>query len=183
MSAAPQILTERLRLRAHCEQDHFPATEIWQHPDVYSFITGSPLSPQDVWMRLLRYGGLWDMLGYGYWALEERETGKYLGQLGFADFKRGLIGFDGHYPEAGWVIHPDAAGKGYATEGMQAACTWLDAQPDRDRSFCIISPGNPASINVAQKLGYRFVLDTMFGTQKTAVYFRESGILSRRDPR
>lgn len=177
MSTAPQILTERLCLRAHCEQDHLPATEIWQHPEVYAFITGSPLSPQDVWMRLLRYGGLWDMLGYGYWALEERETGKYIGQLGFADFKRGLIGFDGHYPEAGWVIHPDAAGKGYATEGMQAACNWLDAQPDRARSFCIISPSNLASVNVAQKLGYGFVLDTMFGKEKTAVYFRDSDTL------
>jgi RimJ/RimL family protein N-acetyltransferase len=109
----------------------------------------------------------------GYWALEERATGKYVGQLGFADFKRGLIGFDGRYPEAGWVLHPDMAGKGYATEGMQAACAWLDAQPDRARSFCIISADNSRSVRVAEKLGYRFLLDTMFGEEKTAVYFRE----------
>jgi RimJ/RimL family protein N-acetyltransferase len=61
---------------------------------------------------------------------------------------------------------------------MQAACNWLDAQPDRARSFCIISPGNQASVNVAQKLGYGFVLDTTFGTEKTGVYFRDSGSLS-----
>jgi len=173
MSLAPKILTERLCLRGHCAQDHSAATAIWQHPGVYSFITGAALSSQDVWMRLLRYGGLWDMLGYGYWALEERSTGSYIGQLGFADFKRGLVGFDGHYPEAGWVLHPDAAGKGYATEGMQAACHWLDQQPALKRSFCIVSQNNGPSINVAEKLGYRFTLDTMFGEEKTAVYFRE----------
>lgn len=173
MSTAPRILTERLCLRAHGAQDHLAATAIWQHPAVYSFITGAALSSQDVWMRLLRYGGLWDMLGYGYWAIEERTTGDYVGQLGFADFKRGLLGFDGHYPEAGWVLHPDAAGKGYATEGMQAACHWLDQQPSWSRSFCIVSPDNSPSVNVAEKLGYRFILDTMLGEEKTAVYFRE----------
>lgn len=173
MSTAPQILTERLCLRAHCERDHGAATRIWQHPQVYAFITGSPLSPQDVWMRMLRYGGLWDMLGYGYWALEERSTGSYIGQLGFADFKRGLVGFDGRYPEAGWVLHPGAAGKGYATEGMRAACAWLDEQPGLARSFCIISPDNVRSESVASKLGYRFALDTRFGQEKTAVYFRQ----------
>ncbi|WP_439105528.1 GNAT family N-acetyltransferase [Congregibacter sp.] len=169
----PQLYTDRLYLRGHVESDHPAATSIWQHPEVYNFITGSPLSSQDVWMRLLRYGGLWDMLGYGYWAVEERATGKYIGQLGFADFKRGLVGFDGHYPEAGWALHPDAAGKGYATEGMQAACAWLDQQTLHGRSFCIISADNPRSVKVAEKLGYRYVLDTLFGEEKTAVYFRQ----------
>ncbi|MDP5071974.1 MAG: GNAT family N-acetyltransferase, partial [Congregibacter sp.] len=112
MSTPPQILTQRLCLRPHREQDHSAATAIWQHPEVYGSITGSPLTPQDVWMRLLRYGGLWDMLGYGYWAVEDRATGRYIGQLGFADFKRGLVGFEDHHPEAGWVLHPDAAGQG-----------------------------------------------------------------------
>ncbi|WP_439100737.1 GNAT family N-acetyltransferase [Congregibacter sp.] len=173
MAMVPQILTERLCLRGHLEKDHPAATALWQHPDVYAFITGAPLSSQDVWMRLLRYGGLWDMLGFGYWAVEERATGRYIGQLGFADFKRGLLGFDGHYPEAGWVLHPGAAGKGYATEGMVAACQWLDQQEGRERSFCIISADNPRSKRVAAKTGYRFALTTSFGEEETAVYFRE----------
>jgi RimJ/RimL family protein N-acetyltransferase len=125
-------------------------------------------------MRLLRYSGLWDFLGYGYWALEERETGRYIGQIGFADFKRGLVGFDGHYPEAGWVLHPDSAGKGYATEAMLAACGWLDDQDSWPRSFCIISPDNRQSLRVANKLGYRYVLDVAFGEENVQVYFRET---------
>jgi RimJ/RimL family protein N-acetyltransferase len=171
--AIPEIDSERLRLRGHRAEDHHSALAIWQHADVVRFITGEVLSEQDVWLRLLRYSGLWDFLGYGYWAVEERASGRYVGQMGFADFRRGLVGFDGHYPEAGWVIHPDFAGRGYATEGMQAACSWLDSQSGLARSFCIIAPQNAASVRVAEKLGYRFALDTAFGDEQTAVYFRE----------
>lgn len=172
MYGAPQLLTDRLCLRAHRAEDIDAATAVWQHPEVYAFITGAPLSLQDVWMRLLRYGGLWDMLGYGYWAVEERSSGRYIGQLGFADFKRGLTGFDAQYPEGGWVLHPDAAGQGYATEGMQAACRWLEEHTEWAKSFCVISKDNARSIRVAEKLGYRFALETGFGDETVAVYFR-----------
>lgn len=174
MLCVPKIETGRLRLRGHCASDHASALALWQHPGVYRFITGSPPSTQDVWMRLLRYSGLWDFLGYGYWAVEERASGAYVGQLGFADFRRGLVGFEGRYPEAGWVIHPDFAGRGYATEGMQAACDWLDVQGSWARSFCLIAAANQASMRVADKLGYRYLLETALGETSTGVYFREA---------
>lgn len=174
MDLAPQIVTERLILRGHRAADHDAALALWSRPEVYQYITGEALGNQDVWMRLLRYSGLWDFLGYGYWAVEHRDSGAYIGQMGFADFKRGLVGFDGHYPEAGWMIHPDYAGAGLATEGMAAACNWLDQQQRWDKSFCIIGPGNDASIAVAQKLGYRYVLDTDFSGERTAIYFRQA---------
>lgn len=173
MPDIPQIETDHLLLRGHMPQDHAAAVDIWQHPDVYRFITGEALSQQDVWLRLLRYSGLWDFLGYGYWAVVERKSGRYIGQMGFADFKRGLVGFDGHFPESGWVIHPDFAGRGFATEGMNAACTWLDSGPREEKSFCVITPSNAASVRVAEKLGYRFALQTTLGEEATHVYFRE----------
>ena len=138
--------------------------------------SGAPLSPQDVWLRLLRYSGLWDFLGYGYWAVEHRASGDYIGQLGFADFRRGLVGFDGRYPEAGWVIHPEHAGQGFASEGMAAACAWLDARRVHPRSFCLIDAGNGASLRVAARLGYGFVLDTTLGDKETGVYVRDAPI-------
>jgi RimJ/RimL family protein N-acetyltransferase len=173
--AIPEILTPRLRLRGHRAEDHASAVGLWQDPAIYRVIGGEPLSEQEVWLRLLRYSGLWDLLGFGYWAVIERDTDAYVGQLGFADFRRGLVGFDGHYPEAGWMIHPDHAGKGYATEGMAAACRWLDAQDAWSRSFCIIDAGNLPSRRVAEKLGFRFVLETPFGEATTGVYFRNRG--------
>ena len=180
MPLVPAIETERLRLRGHRAGDHEAAISLWQHPAVYRFIGGSPLSAQEVWSRLLRYSGLWDLLGYGYWAVEEIASGAYVGQLGFADFRRGLVGFDGRYPEAGWVIHPDFAGRGLASEGMQAACAWLDDDGSHGRSFCLVEASNRASLRVAGKLGYRHVLDTVFGDTATGVYVREAFARDRR---
>ena len=34
--------------------------------------------------------GLWSLLGFGYWAIEEKAAGGFVGELGFADFKRDI---------------------------------------------------------------------------------------------
>lgn len=171
----PELCTPRLILRGHRAGDHAEAVRLWQSPAVYEAIGGEPLSEQEVWLRILRYSGLWDFLGFGYWAVLERESGAYIGQLGFADFRRGLVGFDGHYPEAGWAINPYFAGRGYATEGVTAACRWLDSRTAHKRSFCLIDGTNKSSQRIAEKMGFRYAIDTAFGASTTGVYFRERG--------
>jgi len=37
---------------------------------------------------LLRYAGHWALAGYGYWIVEERESGRPVGEVGLADFRR-----------------------------------------------------------------------------------------------
>jgi RimJ/RimL family protein N-acetyltransferase len=170
----PEVHTRRLRLRGHSADDLDAALGIWQNPDVCQFIAGEPPNRSEVWLRLLRYSGLWDFLGYGYWALEERASGRYVGQLGFADFKRGLVGFDGRYPEAGWVIDPEFAGQGFATEAMSAACEWLDATGLHSRSYCLIGPDNKGSISVARKLGFIFGLEVSLGSELVELHTRDS---------
>ena len=151
---APRIVTDRLVLRGHGAGDFEASLAMWSDADVVRHIGRVPSTAADAWSRLLRYGGLWRFLGYGYWAVEDRTTGRFVGEVGFADFKRGIGKvFDG-MPEAGWVISPHRAGQGYATEAMRAALEWFDqAMPGTD-SFCMIAPANAASIKVAQKLGY-----------------------------
>ncbi|MEM7691821.1 MAG: GNAT family N-acetyltransferase [Pseudomonadota bacterium] len=174
MSTVPRLETPRLILRPHHREDLEAAVQIWSQEPVYRHITGSPLSRNDVWMRLLRYSGLWDFLGFGYWAVEFRLTGRYIGQMGFADFKRGLDDFDSHHPEAGWLLDSRQAGRGLATEGMKAALAWLDEQASISKSFCLIDEANRPSIRVAEKLGYAFTLATRLGDGSTGVYFRDS---------
>ena len=36
------------------------------------------------------YISLWATLGFGYWAVEAKDDGRLLGQVGFADFKRDM---------------------------------------------------------------------------------------------
>lgn len=149
---APTLLTERLIIRPVETRDWESLSAMRANEDVGRF-TGGTRTSQDVWFTMLRSHGLWTMLGFGYWTAEHRETGALIGEVGFADFKRGLDPDISRTPEAGWIIAPDAWGQGYASEAMIAAHDWLDeARPGR--STCIISPDNTASIRVAQKLGY-----------------------------
>jgi len=150
----PVIETLRLRLRPQCADDFSASFRMWSSPDVVRHITGKPSTRQESWSRLLRNIGHWKLLGYGYWLVEERTTGLFVGEIGFADFKREIEpNLDG-LPESGWVLTPEAHGKGYATEAVGAALAWADGSLPAPCTVCMIAPQNEASINVARKCGY-----------------------------
>lgn len=151
---APVLTTARLTLRAHALSDFDRLCAIWSDPEVVRYIGGDVRTPADCWTRLMRYHGLWPMLGYGYWAACDRESGLYLGDMGVADFHRDLGADFDATPEAGWVLAREAAGRGLATEAMGAILDWCDGQ-GMARTVCMIEDGNTASERVAAKLGYR----------------------------
>lgn len=101
-------------------------------------------------------------MGFGYWLVEEKATGLFVGELGFADFKREISPSIKGFPEAGWVIDPQSQGKGYATEALQIALQWRDEHLAGTKTVCIISPGNEPSFRVAQKCGFARVRETTF---------------------
>lgn len=168
----PVIETERLRLRGHAPDDFDDCAALWADPEVTRHISGKPSTPPESWARLLRYAGHWALLGYGYWAVEEKASGRFVGELGFADFKRGVDPTVAGLPEIGWVLAPDVQGRGLATEGVRAALAWGDAHFGSSRTFCIISPDNGASIRVAEKNGYREAVRTTYGGAPTIVFTR-----------
>ena len=148
-----RIETDRLVLDLHslAAFDEFAA--MWSDPETVRFIGGKPGTRQESWMRLLRYRGLWPLLGYGYWAVHEKATGRFAGDLGFADFHRDADPFIDGIPEAGWVLAPWARGRGYAAEALAAALAWLDTQ-GFSKSVCIIDAENAPSLRLAAKVGY-----------------------------
>ena len=107
--------------------------------------------------------------------VERREDGAYLGQVGFADFKRDMTPSIEGIPEMGWIMAPQAQGQGYATEAVLAALAWADETLGRREIVAIISHGNIASIRVAEKGG--------FGSREEAVYKSEPILLFRRPAR
>lgn len=148
-----RIETERLVLDLHGLDDFEPMAAMWADPDTVRFIGGRVSTRQDAWMRLLRYRGLWPLLGYGYWALRDKASGRFAGDLGFADFGRDMTPSIAGVPEAGWVLAPWARGQGFASEALTAALAWLDAA-GHSTSVCIIDPANGSSLRLAGKLGY-----------------------------
>ncbi len=151
----PTLVTERLTLRPMQEADFPHAAAMWGDADVTRFIGGAIRPPQDVWFAMLRGRAMWDIKGFGFWVVTDTATGAFLGEAGFADFKRGMDPDLSQWPEAGWAFGKPAWGKGIASEVIAATHAWLDSVRPGD-SVCIIDDENAASRRVAEKSGYGF---------------------------
>ena len=167
----PTLETERLRLRAHTLADFDALAAMWANPDVVRFITGKPSPREESWGRLLRYPGMWALLGHGFWAIEEKATGQFVGEGGFGSFMREIEPAI-TAPEQGWALAPVAHGKGYAFEAVSAMIAWGEAHFGRRDFMCIISPQNGPSIRLAQKLGYSELARTMYKGEPTVMFQR-----------
>lgn len=155
MSRAPIIETERLILRGHVKADLDDCFAMWGDAEVTRFIGGKPAALDEVWSRLLRYVGHWEQMDYGFWTVREKVGGRFVGEVGFADFKRQMTPSFGETPEMGWVLSPAVHSKGYATEAVNAALAWADQRFAGGRTVCMISPDNAPSLRVAEKAGFR----------------------------
>jgi RimJ/RimL family protein N-acetyltransferase len=163
--------TKRLRLRPHALADYADLAQMWADERVTLHIGGRAATAQESWFRLLRYAGLWPLLGFGYWAVEESESGRFVGEVGFADFHRDITPpLDA--PETGWVLASWAHGRGFATEAMRAVLAWGDANLPSSTTSCIIDAGNVASVRVAAKCGYAESRRTLHSGKEVLVFER-----------
>jgi len=167
----PIVETERLILRGHRPDDFENCVALWADPVVTRYIGGKPFSAKEVWARLLRYVGHWALLGFGFWAAEDKVTGSFVGELGFADFKRS-IDPPLNMPELGWILASHAHGKGYATEAVRAAIGWGERHFGPIQTTCIIDPENHPSLRVAEKCGYREARRAIYKGQPMIVFTR-----------
>ena len=169
---APKLETERLLLRAHRLEDFSDCAALWAHPVVTRFIFGVPQTPEESWIRLLRYAGHWLLLGFGCWVVEERATGNFLGEVGFADMKRAILPPLGNTPEAAWVFAPSAHGKGFALEAVQAIHIWGAKHFQTPNSACLIAPENEPSLRLAEKVGYREAARSTYKGTPVIIFYR-----------
>jgi RimJ/RimL family protein N-acetyltransferase len=166
----PNIESERLRLRGHAIEDFKKTYALWSDAAVVPFLGGRPFGQEDCWTRFLRYIGHWAALGFGYWVVEEKATGSFVGEVGFGDFKRDMTPSLGAMPELGWVLAAAHHGKGYATEAALAAVTWGRAHFTTPEMACIIHPDHHASIRVAEKCGFREEARGVFREKPTIIF-------------
>jgi RimJ/RimL family protein N-acetyltransferase len=154
VNVVPVLETERLRLRAHTLADFDASAVMWADERVTRFIGGKPSPREDSWRRFMSFPGHWALLGFGYWVIEERASGAYVGDGGFGNFKRDLGDYVFEAPEQGWALMPAMQGKGYATEAAAAMLAWAEPHFGRSDFVCMIAPENTPSLRVAEKLGY-----------------------------
>ncbi len=82
------VETPRLIMRPHGVEDFASSRSLWTDPVFMRYFGGQPMGHEDVWLRVLRYAGSWALLGYGFWAVFERETGTFVGEVGFHELQR-----------------------------------------------------------------------------------------------
>ena len=143
---APTLETERLRLRAFRRSDVDDYAALHADPEVMLHI-GGPWARGRSWRHLAFLLGHWPLGGSGMWAVEHRETGAFLGKIGFSEPE----GWPGC--ELAWYLARCAWGFGYATEGARAALDYAFTILKKDRIISLIRPENLASIRVAERLG------------------------------
>ena len=135
-------------------------------------ISGQVATKEQSWKRLLSYAGLWHHLGYGYWAVCDKSSGAFLGEVGFADFKRSFAVPVGGVPEIGWAFRTQAQGQGYALEAVRRIVAWADGTLPHQTTYCIFDPDHARSLKLAEKVGYSLIATGHTGEKAVLVMGR-----------
>lgn len=141
-----RIETERLILRLPRIQDFERYVELMMDVEACRYI-GGHLPRGGAWRKFLQMPGAWMLQGFAMFAVEEKSSGRWVGQMG----PWRPDGWPGN--EIGYAFHPDAWGQGYALESAVAAIDWSFANLGWEDIIHCISPENIASKKVAQRLG------------------------------
>ncbi|WP_144206538.1 GNAT family N-acetyltransferase [Shewanella donghaensis] len=145
-----ELFTERLKIRSISQSDWNYFNDLHQDKEVMKFITEvSPLSEIKAKFesRLLPWSfesGNWLTL-----VIEDVHTGCFVGLTGFHCDDNLL-----RRAEVGYIISPNAAGKGYGTESLKAVIDWGIHQFDIHKFIGICATKNTASAKVMLNCGF-----------------------------
>ncbi len=146
LSKRPELRTQRLLLR-QWRADDFRVYEHYYSDIRTARFVGGVMSPDRAWRHMAALIGHWDLMGFGYWAVEELETGTFVGCIGL---------WKSHgWPELelGYWLTEATVGKGYATEAGQASLDYAYRVLGADTLVSYIDPANTPSKKVAERLG------------------------------
>jgi RimJ/RimL family protein N-acetyltransferase len=143
--------TPRLILRPWRETDLDAHAAMMADPEIARFL-GWDARRQDrasAWRAMALYVGHWALRGYGLFAVEERESGDFIGRAGLWR-PEGMT-----QVEIGWGLARQYWGRGYATEAGLAVRDWALGPLGLQRLISLIHVDNHRSAAVAERLGMR----------------------------
>jgi RimJ/RimL family protein N-acetyltransferase len=160
-----RLETARLVLRPFRAEDIDAYAAMCADPEVMRYLgDGEPLSREDAWRHMAMLSGHWSFRGVGFWAVEERESGVFVGRVGL------------HYPEGwpgrevGWALVREHWGKGYALEAAQASLAHAFETLRWSHAISLIDPDNRRSIRIAERLGERLERETEIRGRRALIY-------------
>lgn len=147
-----RIETKRLILRPIDPERDFDAwAKAMADEQTVRYLGTKPMSRPEAWRNMAVVLGHWEMRGYGFFSVELKATGEWVGRVGPWNPE----GWPA--PEVGWTISPDHLRKGYATEAAQASLDYVFGELGWDSVIHVILKGNTGSIGVAEKVGSRLL--------------------------
>jgi RimJ/RimL family protein N-acetyltransferase len=147
------IETERLRLRANTPADLDNLHGLFGREDVSRYLMWEPMSREAAIKLLERRVAQSAMQAEGEaiaLVVEDRATAGFLGEV-ILMWKSE----ESRQGEIGWALHPDAHGKGYATEAAREMLRMGFDGLGLHRIAAECDPRNDASIRVMERLGMR----------------------------
>ena len=143
----PTLETERLILRAPRASD-FDAYAAFMASPRAEYV-GGPMDRSAAWSEFASFFGCWAMHGFGPFAVEEKATGAFVGDVG------PWFPVPWPEPEMAWDLLEGFEGRGYATEAARAARDWAYRARGWTTAISLIAAGNAPSQGVATRLGCR----------------------------
>lgn len=144
-----ELRTGRLVLRRWRDSDREPWAAMNADPEVREHL-GEPLTREQSDASVARFTAEFDRRGYGWWAVEVRATGEF---VGFA----GLDPVEDHMPftgvEIGWRLARPAWGHGYATEAARAVLAYGFDTLELPEILAITTATNHRSQAVMRRIG------------------------------
>ena len=146
-----QIETERLILRPIDAARDFDAwARCMADSETMRFIGGEALSRALAWRNMAAVIGHWQIRGYGFFSVERKDTGDWIGRVGPWNPE----GWP--EPEVGWTISREHWGQGFASEAARASVDFAYQTLGWSRIIHVILEGNHRSAAVAERVGSSF---------------------------
>ena len=147
-----ELRTERLVLRGWRDADREPFAALNADPEVMRHFP-APLSRAESDELADRLAAEIAGRGWGRWAVEERETGRFAGFTGLAP-----VPFEAPFTpavEVGWRLARPAWGRGLATEAARAALAFAFDDLGLEEVVSFTARTNDRSWAVMERLGMR----------------------------
>jgi RimJ/RimL family protein N-acetyltransferase len=147
------IKTERLGLRNWQTKDIAPAKAMNADKTVMEFFPNilSQKQTEDFIQRMRKHFRKHE---FCYFAVDELETGKFIGFIGFIHQTYNTP--FSPFVDVGWRLIPETWGQGYATEGAKACINFAFEEMGLKELYAIAPELNKKSQRVMQKLGMTF---------------------------